>query len=184
MSERRSAVIAAVPAAAAAVDRWREETCTVGPSRGVPPHVTVLVPFVPPERIDEAVLRDLEALVGSFPPFSLELRELRRFRGVLHAAPEPAEPFVALTNAVVAAFPAHPPYEGAFDDVVPHLTVAEGLPDVLAAAEADVRGSLPIRAAVTELELVAEREPGGAWELLARLPLGGRSGISPYSVRP
>ena len=44
--------------------------------------------------------------------------------GVLYLAPEPAEPFGALTEAFAAAWPEYPPYGGSFTDVVPHLTVA------------------------------------------------------------
>ncbi len=42
---------------------------------------------------------------------------------VVYLAPDPAEPFVALTEALAAAFPDCPPYGGAFDEPVPHLTI-------------------------------------------------------------
>lgn len=38
-------------------------------------------------------------------------------------APEPAEPFRALTELVWHRFPECPPYGGVHPDVVPHLTV-------------------------------------------------------------
>ena len=44
---------------------------------------------------------------------------------MVYLAPEPAAPFVALTEAVGAEFPGFPPYGGAFDEVVPHLTISE-----------------------------------------------------------
>jgi 2'-5' RNA ligase superfamily len=105
-------------------------------------------------------------------PFSFELRELRRWPDVLYLAPEPPAPFVALTEAFVASYPEHPPYEGAHETVVPHLTVAQGGPEVLAAAENDVWPSLPLSARVDELLLLAERERD-AWRTAARIPLGG-----------
>ena len=43
---------------------------------------------------------------------------------VLYIAPEPDGPFRELTDALAQAFPEHPPYDGAFAEVVPHLTVA------------------------------------------------------------
>jgi len=115
-----------VPEAASAVDRWRERTSYAKPSAGVPAHVTILFPFVPAARLDGAVVEALRAVAAVFEPIAYELRETRRFPGVLYLAPVPPEPFLALTDAVASAFPAYPPYEGAFDEVIPHVTAAEG----------------------------------------------------------
>src|SRR3989442_1054852 len=65
----------------------------------------------------------LEELFAGFEPFDFALTEVRRWPGVLWLAPEPAEPFVALTSALAARYPEHPPYEGEHDVVIPHLTV-------------------------------------------------------------
>ena len=75
MSEARSAVIVPLPEATATVDAWRERTCIGKPSIGVPPHVTLLAPFVPLEGIDEDVLHGLRNVLAS-RHFALELREL------------------------------------------------------------------------------------------------------------
>ena len=96
-----------VPEAAAAVDTWRERTSYAKPSNGVPAHVTVLYPFVPAANVDEALLADLRALFAGLPSFAFELRECRHFPAVLYLAPDPPEPFVALTEAVVAAYTLH-----------------------------------------------------------------------------
>ena len=172
MGGRRSAVIAAVPDAAGAAHPWLERTCRVKPSQGIPAHVTILFPFLPPAAIDDRLVDDLRALFGRFEPFSFQLCEPRRFPEVLYLAPDPPEPFVQLAEALVTAYPQHPPYEGAFDSIVPHLTVAEGATEVLDAAEADVRSSLPISVELRELELIAEQKPHGAWQRVARIPLG------------
>lgn len=58
--------------------------------------------------------------------FPFVLSAVGRFPGVLCLAPDPAEPFIALTRAIEACWPQHPSYEGAFDDVVPHVTVVKG----------------------------------------------------------
>ena len=71
--------------------------------------------------------------------------------------PEPAEPFVELTEALVQNFPEYPPYGGAFSTVTPHLTVADKSAELSAVAEAELltimkeRG--PIYATCSHVEL-------------------------------
>ena len=58
---------------------------------------------------------------------------------VLWLAPEPDQPFRALTTALHSAFPQCPPFGGIYPDVVPHLTIGDrppGGPATLEAAEA------------------------------------------------
>jgi 2'-5' RNA ligase len=169
----RSALLVAVPEASAVADPWLERTANAKPSHGIPAHLTVLFPFVPAAELDGALLGDLSALFVRVRPFDFELTECRRFPAVLYLAPEPAEPFVAMTEAVVAVYPDFPPYEGIFDSIVPHLTVAEGLPTVLNRAEGEVRPRLPIRAEADEVLLLEEVEPEPRrWRVRARIPLG------------
>jgi 2'-5' RNA ligase len=169
----RTALVVEVLEAAATVDAWLERTANAKPSNGVPAHVTVLYPFVPAAEVDEALLADLRTLVAGFPSFAFELRECRHFPGVLYLAPDPPEPFVALTEAVVAAYPGYLPYEGVFADVVPHLTVAEGEHTVLGRAEGEIRQLLPIAAEAREIVLLEEVDPELArWRTHSRLPLG------------
>ncbi len=169
----RSALVVAVPEVSAVAEPWLERTASAKPSHGIPAHVTVLFPFVPATEIDDALLEGLNALFVRVQPFDFELTECRRFPAVLYLAPEPAGPFVAMTEAVVAAYPDFPPYEGVFDSIVPHLTVAEGLPTVLNRAEGEVRPRLPIGAEAHEVLLLEEVEPEPArWQVRARIPLG------------
>lgn len=84
----------------------------------LPPHVTVLVPCPGEVAAIGEVLAPFGAFDVSFP-------RLERFPEILWLAPEPAEPFVAMTEAMVARFPDHPPYGGIHDRIVPHLTVAQ-----------------------------------------------------------
>jgi 2'-5' RNA ligase len=176
VSDLRSALIVAVPEAAAAVDEWRERTCAAKPSSGVPAHVTLIFPFVPVTKIDDALIEDLGTLFGRFDAFAFELREAKRFPAVLYLAPEPAENFVRLTEALAVEYPGFRPYEGVFDSIVPHVTVAEGEPEILDKVERDVRRSLPISAEASEVILLEEAVPDSArWQTRARLPLGAPS---------
>ena len=173
MTELRTALVVEVPEAAVAVDPWRERTAPAKPSNGVPAHVTVLFPFVPAAEVDDRLVGELGALFAALPSFRFELRECRHFPAVLYLAPEPPEPFVSLTEAVVAAYPGFPPYEGVFDAIVPHLTAAEGAPAALHRAEGEIRQWLPIAAEARDVLLLEEVEPEHArWRTHTRLPLG------------
>ena len=91
-----TAVVVAFPEAAPVVDGWRERTCSDRTSIGIPPHVTLLFPFVPAEDVDERILADLGALFAATPPFRVSFRELRRWQlreigsGLLAALHKPA----------------------------------------------------------------------------------------------
>jgi 2'-5' RNA ligase len=168
----RSALILAVPEAAEAVDDWREWTSYAKPSSGMPPHITILVPFATPASIDNSLVDDLRALFSSFESFTFELCVTGRFPGVLYLAPLPAEPFMRMTEAVWKAYPDYPPYGGTFDSIVPHLTAAEGGAEILSEAEADLLPTLPIGAEAREVLLIEEVEPDSArWQTRAQLPL-------------
>jgi 2'-5' RNA ligase len=100
------------------VDDLRERTCASKPSHGMPPHVTLLVPAP----------RDVEGIAEvlfAFAAFEVVFARLERFPGTLWLAPEAAQPFARMIEALMRRFPDHPPYGGAFREIVPHLTVAQ-----------------------------------------------------------
>jgi 2'-5' RNA ligase len=179
-AQLRSALIVSVPEAGPIVDGWREQTAYAKPSSGVPAHVTILFPFVPPANVDESVIDDLRKLFNASESFDFELRAPGRFASVFYLAPEPAHRFQRLTEAVWRRYPEYPPYCGAFDTIVPHLTVAEGDTEILDEAEEDVLRALPIAAEATGVLLLEEVEPDSArWVSRARLPLGEPAVESP-----
>jgi 2'-5' RNA ligase len=142
---------------------------------GVPAHVTVLYPFLAPEDVDNDVCDAIAAVVDGFAAFDFTLQEVRRFPdGVMYLAPEPTDPFVAITRALMARWPDHPPYGGAYDAVIPHLTVAQtnGSADV-AALEAELRRGLPIPALADAVWLM-EGQPKDRWAIRAVFPLAAR----------
>ena len=138
-------------------------------------HVTLLFPFLAPSSIDAAVEASLEEIVGAVPAFDVRFPNVGRFPNVVWLAPDPVAPFARMTDAVAARWPDHPPYGGAFEQVVHHLTVADGAPSaVLDHLESSLPASLPIRATVREVTLsVRER---GTWTVLRRYAL--RGGVS------
>lgn len=108
----QSALIVPVPEAEPAVGGYRAELDSSA-AWGVPAHVTVLYPFLPPERIDDAVLGELRGILAGTPGFTVTFRRVDWFGDtVLWLAPEPDRPFRDLTAALWQRFPESPPYGG------------------------------------------------------------------------
>jgi 2'-5' RNA ligase len=180
VSPTHSALIVTVPAADPIVGHHRSRYDRAA-SWGVPAHVTVLFPFVPPDQIAVDTIERVAVAVASVPAFTAAFNRTAWFgEDVVFLAPTPTEPFVQLTAAVAAAFPEHPPYEGAHDDVVPHLTVAHGAPSsALREVELDVEPQLPITTHVTAVEWWRGRLEARAWTPFRQLPLGLVRGLPP-----
>ena len=171
----RSAVLVAVPEAEAVVGEWRRRYTLDAPA-GIPAHVTILFPFVEPARLVEVEGR-LAELVAGTAGFDLTFARTARWPEILYLEPDPAEPFVALTHAIEREWPDQPPYGGAHETIVPHLTVAESLDSALLDRIAtDVERQLPISTRVREASLFVESHDGH-WHEHGRLPLG-QSGVA------
>ena len=66
------------------------------PARGVPAHITLVVPWVPPEQIKQEHLDELDELLADQEPFEYALERVCWFgERVLWLAPTPAAPFQA-----------------------------------------------------------------------------------------
>lgn len=140
---------------------------------GVPLHVTVMYPFLPARSIRQADARRVAKVAEGVAPFDFALTHLATFPGVYYLAPEPAEPFVALTEAVRSRWPSCQPYGGVYDSVIPHMTVALG--ESPPADPSELERVLPITTRATELWLLVQA-PGG-WRTWRRFPLGSRIGL-------
>lgn len=126
--------------------------------RGVPGHVTILFPFAEDDRVDEEAL---EELLGGFAAFDVVLESVERFTdGTPWLHPEPSAPFRALTAAVYARWPQHPPYGGEFPDPTPHVTITR----------LDV--PLPLHSRAEDVWLLVE-QPDGGFERRRSFPLQG-----------
>ena len=123
-SEDESALILLVPEAEALVGELRAAHDPAAEA-GVPAHVTINYPFRPADSDPKAVQAKLRRLMAPQPAFQLRFEKIGRFPTVIYLAPEPVEPLLSLIELVSAAFPESPPYEGVFDRIVPHLTVAD-----------------------------------------------------------
>ena len=163
----QTALVLPVPDADPVVGRWRER---FDPSAacGMPAHITILFPFLSIERIGSAVLAELRLLFTEAQAVRVRFAALGSFPSVLYLKPEPAAPLLALTESVVGRWPEAPPYEGAFPEVVPHLTVATGLADH-AEIRVEVENDLPLDTVLTEASLLAFA--AGRWSPVETFPL-------------
>lgn len=173
MTEPLTALVVEVPEAEPAVGAHRARLDAFA-AAGVPPHGTVLFPFLPAASVDDPLLDRLTALFAPMPSFPLVLDRTAWFgEDLLYLAPADDTALRLLTNAAWSEFPDHPPYGGAFTDLVPHVTIGHGHPvEVLRRAEAEIAPHLPITGTVTAVSLLAE-DDAGRWSRRARFPLAG-----------
>jgi 2'-5' RNA ligase len=140
---------------------------------GAGSHVTALYPFMPVADLTPDVRRELAAIAALVAPFEVRFARAQRWDTVVWLAPEPAEPFRALTEAISARWPAYPPYGGVHDVVIPHLTVTESDDAPLEAIAAAAAADLPFTARARALELWRQDE-SERWHPHWRMPLGDR----------
>lgn len=127
---------------------------------GVPAHITIHFPFAPAEAVDEDAVAELVARRTAFP---FELASVEHFgQDVTYLAPHPAAPFCELIEASEARWPEYPRYDGAYGEIVPHLTV--GL------ARLELQLSLPI-ACVGRAVTLLEEGADGRWSIRRRFDL-------------
>jgi 2'-5' RNA ligase len=163
----QSAVVVPVPAAEPLVSTWRQRFDSSA-AQGMPAHITALYPFLPDERLTDGVLAMLGELCAQSPVLDVQFRHTARFPGVLYLDPEPADGLRKLTAAIAQRWPEAPPYGGAFQEVIAHLTVAHSVGDrALDHIEADVVRGLPVAARLEEAWLYVF--DGRRWRPRARL---------------
>ena len=175
-----TAILITVPELTAYTDRWRSVSRSTARSHVpltelIPPHVTVLVPWV--AEPTESDVRRLSAAVASYEPFALSFPTAGQFpNGTAWLKPEPYDVVVSLLYSVFQAFPECPPYGGEFPDPQPHLTISsstQGGPTVVAEAREALATSPAPTIQLTELGLWREGEDG-AWRQFGAVPLGAR----------
>jgi 2'-5' RNA ligase len=171
---RASTLIVPVPAAKPALEV--SSALDDAGAGDLPPHITLLYPFLPTRVIDHAAESAVAEIASAFTTFRFSLVRVASFPGVLYLEPRPDGPFLELTEAYRSRWPEFPPYGGAFDEVIPHLTVTTGSqPPGLASRLA---GLLPIEATASEVWLVGQ-ERDGRWSTRKRCSLGGMASSRP-----
>ncbi len=140
-------------------------------SVGAPAHVTLLFPFMAVAELRPPIRRALEEIAADVEPFEVGFATVGRFPGAVYLDPDPAGPFVALTEAIATRFPEYQPYEGAFDDVIPHLTLVESATAPLDQIAVAAKRHLPFTGRVAVMEVLVEG-PDERWRGLWKIRLG------------
>jgi 2'-5' RNA ligase len=145
---------------------------------GVPAHITVLVPFMAPGQVTRSVLARIQGALSQVPSFAFSLSRVGRFPATAYLAPEPPEPFIALTKALVHRFPEFPPFRGEHESIVPHLTVANGDASEAAVAATELEGVIrskgPISSFCSSVSLL--ENSSGLWREMHVFPLPRQAG--------
>ncbi|MDN3357673.1 2'-5' RNA ligase family protein [Actinomadura sp. DC4] len=169
-----TAIIIPVGAAERTVGRFRKKL-DQSAARGMSAHVTVLYPFVAPDRIDAETLAEAGAALAEVPAFDCAFTQVKWFGDdVVWLSPEPDRHFRELTRSVWRRFPDCPPYRGEHSDSIPHLTigsVAVANLESLKRAAVAIQPELPIPARVDHARLVAASS--GSWRTVTEFPLPG-----------
>jgi 2'-5' RNA ligase len=168
-----TAVVALLPELDPLIGGWRRRYTGDG-ARGMPPHVTLIFPFADSADLGDR-LGPLGRTIAAFASFEATLVEAARFPDLVYLRPEPNEPFVAMTEALAAAFPEFLPYGGEFQEIVPHVTVAQADEEVLAGVERELKPKLPVKVRVERAWLV-ENTPVG-WRRHSAFPFDRHTGV-------
>lgn len=139
----------------------------------MPPHVTLLYPFLPGDQITRDVIDRLTEICAAQEPFDFALERTAWFdTKVLYLSPAPSEPFVALCQRLMLAFPECEPYGGKFAETIPHLTISEsGTLASLRRAERRLRRHLPVSFTAERVFLMT-LQPDRQWSIGASMRLG------------
>lgn len=153
--DAETGLVVEVPGADRVLGEWRKRLDPFA-ALGVPAHVTVLFPFLASTEIDQRIAEDLAAAIATQPAFDYNFDRLGWFGDeVLWLAPSDPEPFTRLTDAVLELFPHCLPYGGAYDEIVPHLTLGHKCdPADLQVAAEEIEPLLPLTGRAEKVSLL------------------------------
>ncbi len=102
----------------------REEHDSDALDQNLPAHMTLLYPFVSPEKIEPAAEK-LRRVLAEVPPFEVTLDRYGQFEDALFLEPADPAPIMALYERLARAFSEFPIYEGEHGAALhPHVTLA------------------------------------------------------------
>jgi 2'-5' RNA ligase superfamily len=135
------------PEAESLVDPWRAQHDPAA-RFGIPAHVTVYTPFLPPEDWHDPAL----ALLERFLPTEVTLARLENRPGGLVILAEPDDDLRAITEAVRSSWPVLPAHKGNRPDLAYRVTVVRTASDrARSEAREAIAPHLPLRVTGTEM---------------------------------
>jgi 2'-5' RNA ligase superfamily len=151
---------------------------------GVPAHITILGPFLPPEEITKNVLERMRTVFADARPIPVVLGEFHLLGTTACLMPQSVGPFVRLSRELEAISQRRTQVAGKY-----HLTVArESNTNDLERLRVHLEPLLPLRGRITEAILL-ERDGEGLVRELERFSLvsGAQTAhgdVASYSQRP
>lgn len=155
------------------IRQHRETNAAVSPE-GVPAHLTLLYPFLPPEGCD-AAHAEVEAFFATVESFEFELTEVGWFEDrVVFLAPSDPAPFIELTERLIGQWTECIPYGGRHAGKhVPHLTLGiEGTPEEMRSLAEAAEELLPIRCTATQAWLMIGTPHPTTWDVKRQFSFG------------
>lgn len=168
-----TALLVPVPRLAPLIEPWARRHDPAF-AAGLPTHVTIQFPFLPPGQLTPSALATLTEVAASVPATSVEFAEVGMFPDgeVLHVLPRPDEVFRTLGRRLRDHWPDLLPYGGRHPDPTPHVTVGHAIPRAQARHAARALSlAMPVRAPIHVMQVWAANG-GGAWGRLATFRLG------------
>jgi hypothetical protein len=155
------------PDAEALVGHWRAEHDAAA-RHGIPAHVTVRTPFLPPEQWRDPAL----SLLETFLPIEVTLSRLEDRPGALVVLVEPDDALREITEAVGLQWPTLPPHRDNRPDLAYHVTVVRTPNDrIRSKASEAIAHQLPLKVTGTEMWASAGSfEEGLRHAVVARTP--------------
>ncbi len=175
--------------AAPAVAEARAELDPAGAAR-IGLHLTLLHPFVPRGAVTPELVDGLLGFFAERAPLQFALVRVEEFPDVVaYVAPEPQGELKESMRSLWKSYPDTPPYGGAFDEPVPHATIASFARVAISLERVRTRLTplLPVACSIGAASLLEEYEPE-RWRELEALPFGasgwdraGASGVAAKS---
>ncbi len=135
---------------------------------GIPAHITVLYPFIPPTKTTRQTREELAQLAAETDCFSATITTLARYEITTYLDLEPEAPIHALTHRIFKHWPSYPPYGDIDLYIQPHMALAQGV--IPSDVEASALPHLPVEAEITHLTVMVRRW-SGRWKVDSQLPL-------------
>ena len=143
----------------------------------MPPHVTLAFPFLPLASVTPDVVRHLSTVLSGIEAFDFELNQVRWFgTNVVYLEPSESDSFRSIIELLQREFPDFHPYDGAFDSVIPHVTLSEhGLLSERRALGASAPAYLPITGRASHVWLMSNERRFDEWSIARVFPLVQRT---------
>lgn len=173
MDKRRiSTILIPVLSADLLIDKWRKKYVESS-HHGIPFHITLLFPFIEPEKIHDDVVNRLKDFFLETKQFTYILSKIDTFPNIIFLEPSKKKQFIKLTEGLLKIFPTTSLYEGKFSKINPHATVAnlnnaENFNRIRTIISKDLNSKLPIKAVAKEVWLM-EKE-NNEWFIVEKFP--------------